>query len=86
MPCFTRVGDAVLRSTWFTQDDVNILKGAGMNTVRLPVRTFMPLSPMVVLPLFQLGFWIVEPLVNRVTESYPRGGIKFLVGLARVEI
>ncbi|KAH9968447.1 glycoside hydrolase family 5 protein [Lactifluus volemus] len=48
-------------STWFTQDDVNILKGAGMNTVRLP-----------------LGFWIVEPLVNRVTESYPRGGIKFL--------
>jgi hypothetical protein len=57
-----------------------------MNTVRLPVRTFMPLSPVVVLLLFQLGYWIVEPLVNRATESYPRGGIKFLVGLARVEI
>ncbi|KAH9978906.1 glycoside hydrolase family 5 protein [Lactifluus volemus] len=48
-------------STWFTQDDVNILKGAGINTVRIP-----------------LGYWIVEPLVNRTTESYPRGGIKYL--------
>ncbi|KAI9446884.1 family 5 hypothetical beta glucosidase from glycoside dehydrogenase [Russula earlei] len=25
-----------------------------------------------------LGYWIVEPLVNRETEHYPRGGIKFL--------
>ncbi|KAI0249705.1 glycoside hydrolase family 5 protein [Lactifluus subvellereus] len=25
-----------------------------------------------------LGYWIVEDLVNRTTESYPRGGIKFL--------
>ncbi|KAH9968445.1 glycoside hydrolase superfamily [Lactifluus volemus] len=41
-------------STWFTQDDVNILKGAGINTVRIP-----------------LGYWIVEPLVDRNTESYP---------------
>ncbi|KAI0249706.1 glycoside hydrolase family 5 protein [Lactifluus subvellereus] len=48
-------------STWFTQDDVNTLKAAGINTVRLP-----------------LGYWIVEALVNRATESYPRGGIKFL--------
>jgi hypothetical protein len=25
-----------------------------------------------------LGYWIVEPLVNRVIEHYPRGGIKYL--------
>ncbi|KAI9509112.1 family 5 hypothetical beta glucosidase from glycoside dehydrogenase [Russula earlei] len=25
-----------------------------------------------------LGYWIVEPLVHRSTEHYPRGGIKFL--------
>ncbi|KAI0271116.1 glycoside hydrolase superfamily [Russula aff. rugulosa BPL654] len=25
-----------------------------------------------------LGYWIVEPLVNRDTEHYPRGGIKYL--------
>ncbi|KAI0249698.1 glycoside hydrolase family 5 protein [Lactifluus subvellereus] len=48
-------------STWFTQDDVNTLKKAGINTVRVP-----------------LGYWIVEAIVNRATESYPRGGIKFL--------
>lgn len=48
-------------NTWFTQDDVNELKGLGINTVRIP-----------------LGYWIVEPLVNRKTEFYPRGGIKQL--------
>ncbi|KAI0258700.1 glycoside hydrolase family 5 protein [Gloeopeniophorella convolvens] len=48
-------------STWFTQDDVDKLKGAGMNTVRVP-----------------LGYWIVEDLVDRRTEHYPRGGIEFL--------
>jgi glucan endo-1,6-beta-glucosidase len=79
------VGDVVLRSTWFTQDDVNVLKGAGINTVRIPVCTFTPLS-VVGLSLFQLGYWIVEPLVNRTTESYPCGGIRFLVGLVRVEV
>ncbi|KAH9958846.1 glycoside hydrolase family 5 protein [Russula dissimulans] len=26
-----------------------------------------------------LGYWIVEPLVNRTTEHYPRGGISYLV-------
>lgn len=29
----------------------------------------------------QLGYWIVEPLVDRKTEFYPRGGIKQLVGI-----
>jgi hypothetical protein len=81
-----RVGDVVLRSTWFTQDDVNILKGAGINTVRIPVRTVMPLSAMAVLLLSQLGYWIVESLVDRNTESYPRGGIKFLVGFTHVKM
>lgn len=28
----------------------------------------------------QLGFWIVEQLVNRETEFYPEGGIVYLVG------
>ncbi|KAH9991331.1 glycoside hydrolase superfamily [Russula compacta] len=48
-------------STWFTQDDVDQLQAARINTVRVP-----------------LGYWIVEPLVNRSTEHYPRGGIKYL--------
>ncbi|KAI0332704.1 glycoside hydrolase family 5 protein [Cubamyces sp. BRFM 1775] len=48
-------------STWFTQDDVNQLRAAGINTVRIP-----------------LGYWIVEQLVDRKTEFYPRGGIKQL--------
>ncbi|KAG2362916.1 glycoside hydrolase family 5 protein [Suillus spraguei] len=47
--------------TWFTQDDVNTLKGAGINTVRIP-----------------LGYWIVEALVDRSHESYPRGGLGWL--------
>ncbi|KAI9509114.1 glycoside hydrolase family 5 protein [Russula earlei] len=49
-------------STWFTQQDVNQLQDAGINTVRIP-----------------LGYWIVEPLVDREIEHYPRGGIKYLV-------
>ncbi|KAH9169471.1 glycoside hydrolase family 5 protein [Lactarius sanguifluus] len=49
------------RATWFTKDDVNTLKAAGINTIRVP-----------------LGYWIVEALVNRATEYYPRGGMKFL--------
>ncbi|KAG1830478.1 glycoside hydrolase family 5 protein, partial [Suillus subalutaceus] len=47
--------------TWFTQDDVNTLKAAGINTVRVP-----------------LGYWIVEALVDRSHESYPRGGLDYL--------
>lgn len=30
-------------------------------------------------PQPQLGYWIVEPLVNRTSEFYPRGGINYLV-------
>ena len=29
--------------------------------------------------MVQLGYWIVEPLVNRATEFYPRGGMAQLV-------
>ena len=29
--------------------------------------------------LVQLGYWIVEPLVDRATEFYPRGGMSQLV-------
>ncbi|KAF9224170.1 glycoside hydrolase family 5 protein [Gyrodon lividus] len=47
--------------TWFTQDHVNQLKAAGINTVRVP-----------------LGYWIVEALVDRPTEAYPRGGLAYL--------
>ncbi|KAF9234095.1 glycoside hydrolase family 5 protein [Melanogaster broomeanus] len=46
---------------WFTQDNVNELKDAGINTVRIP-----------------LGYWIVEALVNRSVEAYPRGGLEYL--------
>ncbi|KAJ8588372.1 glycoside hydrolase family 5 protein [Rhizopogon salebrosus TDB-379] len=47
--------------TWFTQDDINALKAAGINTVRVP-----------------LGYWIVEALVDRSQEWYPRGGLGYL--------
>jgi len=47
--------------TWFTQEHVDKLKCAGINTVRIP-----------------LGYWIVEALVNRATEFYPRGGMSQL--------
>ncbi|KDQ61913.1 glycoside hydrolase family 5 protein [Jaapia argillacea MUCL 33604] len=56
-------------TTWFTQDHVNQLAAAGINTVRVP-----------------LGYWIVEPLVNRSSEYYPRGGILQLQrGLAQLK-
>ncbi|KAJ2930020.1 hypothetical protein H1R20_g7076, partial [Candolleomyces eurysporus] len=45
-------------STWFAQTDLDQLKAAGINTVRIP-----------------LGYWIVEPLVDRTSEYYPKGGI-----------
>ncbi len=31
------------RATWFTQNDVNALKAAGINTVRVPVSTSVSL-------------------------------------------
>ncbi|KAF8601196.1 glycoside hydrolase [Ceratobasidium sp. AG-I] len=48
-------------STWFTQEHVNAIADANLNTVRIP-----------------LGYWIVEPLVNRTTEYYPQGGLIYL--------
>ncbi|KZW01212.1 glycoside hydrolase [Exidia glandulosa HHB12029] len=47
--------------TWFNQSDIDRIKAAGLNTVRIP-----------------LGYWLVEPLVDRKTEFYPRGGLKTL--------
>lgn len=29
--------------------------------------------------VIQLGYWIVEALVDRKTEYYPKGGLKYLV-------
>ncbi|EKM50047.1 glycoside hydrolase family 5 protein [Phanerochaete carnosa HHB-10118-sp] len=55
--------------SWFTQDDVDQIAAAGINTVRIP-----------------LGYWIIEPLVNRTSEFYPRGGIKQLQrGLSQLQ-
>ncbi|KAF8747890.1 Cellulase (glycosyl hydrolase family 5) [Rhizoctonia solani] len=48
-------------ATWFTEKDADIIKNAGLNTIRIP-----------------LGYWIVESLVDRSTEYYPRGGMKYL--------
>ncbi|KAH7890979.1 glycoside hydrolase family 5 protein [Phlebopus sp. FC_14] len=47
--------------TWFTQDDIEQLREAGINTVRIP-----------------LGYWIIEALVDRSVEAYPRGGLTYL--------
>ncbi|KAJ3743758.1 glycoside hydrolase family 5 protein [Lentinula detonsa] len=55
--------------TWFTQSDVDTLKGYGINTVRIP-----------------LGYWIIEQLVERQTEFYPRGGLEQLIrGLQQLQ-
>ncbi|KAG8693790.1 hypothetical protein FRC09_010298, partial [Ceratobasidium sp. 395] len=48
-------------ATWFTQEHVDKIANAGLNTVRIP-----------------LGYWIIEPLVHRSTEFFPRGGLKWL--------
>ena len=72
----------LFRETWFTQEHVNQLVCAGINTVRIPVRwlvTFVLLSHSLNDTTVQLGYWIVEPLVNRATEFYPRGGMSQLV-------
>ncbi|EJD55088.1 glycoside hydrolase family 5 protein [Auricularia subglabra TFB-10046 SS5] len=47
--------------TWFNQADIDRIKAAGLNTVRIP-----------------LGYWLVEPLVDRSTEYYGRGGLTIL--------
>ena len=39
----------------------------------------MTLLPEPVLLHCQLGYWIVEDLVDRTIEHYPRGGLKYLV-------
>ncbi|TFY74678.1 hypothetical protein EWM64_g9334 [Hericium alpestre] len=68
-------------STWFTQDHVNQLKAYGINTARVPV-SFSVVSrsfrAVILIISGQLGYWIVEALVDRNNEYYPRGGIKFL--------
>jgi len=69
--------------TWFTQDDLKTLLAAGINTVRIPVSIFFfacfPCS--VIYYATQLGYWLVEDLVDRKVEYYPRGSLKYLVGL-----
>ncbi|KAF6753558.1 glycoside hydrolase family 5 protein [Ephemerocybe angulata] len=58
---YPKTVDATLKKhwqTWFTQTDVDTLKAAGINTVRIP-----------------LGYWIIEPLVDRKIEWYAKGGI-----------
>ncbi|KAI6041892.1 glycoside hydrolase family 5 protein [Pisolithus marmoratus] len=47
--------------SWFTQSDLQDLKNAGINTLRIP-----------------LGYWIIEALVERPAENYPRGGLEYL--------
>ncbi|KAL1737970.1 glycoside hydrolase superfamily, partial [Schizophyllum fasciatum] len=65
-------------TTWFSQEDVNELVRLGINTVRIPVG--YNLSPYGASPTqtFQLGYWIIEDLVDRETEFYPRGGLRQL--------
>ena len=77
--------DAGRRSTWFTQDDVNQMVSAGINTVRIPVSVIgsQPATITPLTPSRQLGYWIVEPLVDRTVEFYPRGGIKQLVSFRK---
>ena len=78
--CAVTFSDIIRRETWFTQDDVNALVSNGINTVRIPVRVVqMPLLiPRAEVNSCQLGYWVIEPLVDRRTEFYPRGGIRQL--------
>jgi hypothetical protein len=41
--------------------------------------TTLPRDGLICSILYQLGYWIVEGLVDRTTEHYPRGGLKYLV-------
>jgi hypothetical protein len=70
----------LIRNTWFSQSDVDELVSVGMNTVRIPVSrpNFAFPEPSCQL-ILQLGYWIVEALVDRKTEFFPRGGLKQLV-------
>ena len=73
--------DVMSRASWFTQDDVNQIVEYGLNTVRVPV-SIRPRLSRAIPPSDirnQLGYWIVEQLVNRETEYYPVGGIVYLV-------
>ena len=73
------------RETWFNQDDVDALVSNGINTARVPVRAVQTqfLIPRAEVSSCQLGYWIVERLVDRDTEFYPRGGIQQLVCFSR---
>jgi hypothetical protein len=51
----------------------------GLNTVRIPVSKVFSSAFLILILCEQLGYWIVEPLVDRSTEFYPRGGIEQLV-------
>ena len=55
------------------------LVAAGINTVRIPVSLPSSIAAESHDLYRQLGYWIVEALVDRATEFYPRGGIKQLV-------
>ena len=70
------------RSTWFFQDDVDELVRLGINTVRIPVSRMENFCITLTKANIscQLGYWIIEELVERETEFYPRGGLQQLVG------
>ena len=69
--------------SWFTQADVQRLKGLGINTVRVPVSLVsLETARIPVLTIWtpKLGYWLVEPLVEE-GEFYPKGGMRRLVRL-----
>ena len=77
--------DASHSQSWFTQSDVDQIKAAGLNTVRIPVRiqhNSPNFEPDQIFP--QLGYWIIEDLVNRSNEYFPRGGLVELVCQSKV--
>lgn len=70
----------LIRSSWFNQTDVDALVAAGINTVRIPVSLVLcQLGYLKFIIAPQLGYWIIEALVDRTTEFYPRGGLDQLV-------
>lgn len=70
---------SLTRTTWFNQEDVDNLKEVGINTVRIPVSFNFSAGYECLFMSYQLGYWIVEELVNRTSEFYPKGGLAQLV-------
>ena len=80
-PCYLLVLE--YWDTWFTKDHINQPKEVlGINTIQSLVcmqLNFIMFYFIEESCIVQLGYWIIEALVARLAEAYPRGGLAYLV-------